>query len=107
MRAGRLNQRITIQSPATGQDEYGSPLTGWTDFAVNIPAEVLDVTGREFMASAAVLNAVETKFMIRHLDGVNPSMRVLWNGNAYNIQAVLGTDRRSLLLMCERGANQG
>lgn len=105
MRAGRLNQRVTIQSPAVGQDEYGSPLTGWTDFAVNIPAEVLDVSGREFLASAAINNSVTTKILIRPLAGVIASMRVLHGADVYNITAPLKQRDRTILLMCVRMAN--
>lgn len=106
MQAGTLDKRITIQSPVTGQNEYGEPLTGWTDVAT-VWASVLDITGREFIASAATQNTVETKITIRYINGITTSMRVLWNGAAYNIQAVLGADRCSLLLMCERGVNLG
>lgn len=103
MRAGRLNQRITIQSPATGQNEYGEPNSGWTDFAANIPAEVLDVSGREFLASAAINNSVTTKMLIRPLAGVIASMRVICGSDVYNITAPL-KQRDGLLLMCERSA---
>lgn len=104
MRAGRLNQRITIQSPATGQNEYGEPNSGWTDFAANIPAEVLDVSGREFLASAAINNSVTTKITIRSLDGVIASMRVIHGTDVYNITAPLKQRDRTILLMCVRMA---
>lgn len=107
MEIGKLNRVVTIQAPATGQNSYGEPNVGWTDFAIGVPASVIDVTGREFLAAAAVQNAAETKVTIRHIDGITSAMRVLHQGTAYNIQAVLGTDRRSLLLMCERGVNLG
>lgn len=105
MRAGRLNQRITIQSPAAGQNEYGEPNTGWTDFAANIPAEVLDLSGREAMSAAAINNFVTTKILIRPLAGVIASMRVIHGTDAYNITAPLKQRDGTILLMCVRMAN--
>ncbi|MBK5206121.1 MAG: phage head closure protein [Polaromonas sp.] len=102
MRAGNLDQRITIQTPATGQDAYGSPLTGWTDFAT-VWAGIQDLSGREYLAAAATQNATTSKITIRHLAGIVPSMRVLHGAVAFNIEAVLGQDKRQLLLMCSRG----
>lgn len=104
--ATTLNQRITLQAPATGQDDYGAPLVGWTDVAI-VWASIVDVSGREFLAAAATQNAVQTKITIRYRDGVLPAMRVLHGAVTYNIEAVLGQDRRELLLMCSRGLNNG
>ena len=103
MRAGRLNKRVTIQSPATGVDEYGSPIVGWTDFAT-VAAEVLDVSGREFLSAAAINSTVTSKITIRPLAGVTAAMRVIHGADAFNITAPL-KQRDSLLLMCTRMAN--
>jgi SPP1 family predicted phage head-tail adaptor len=104
--AGELRHRITLQSPMTGQNDYGEHLTGWTDVAV-VWASVVDVSGREFLAAAATQNAVQTKITIRHRDGVVAAMRVRHGAAVYNIEAVLGQDRRELLLMCSRGVSDG
>ena len=104
--ATTLNKRITLQAPATGQDDYGAPLSGWTDVAI-VWASIVDISGREFIAAAAVQASAQTKLTIRHRDGVLPAMRVLHGAVIYNIEAVLGQDRRELLLMCSRGENDG
>jgi SPP1 family predicted phage head-tail adaptor len=101
MRAGRLKHKITIQAPGTTQDAIGQPIPGWTDFA-SVRADIFDISGREYVAAAAVQNAAQTKMMIRYLAGIVPDMRVLDGTVAYNIEAVLGQDRVSLLLMCKR-----
>lgn len=106
MQAGRINQRITLQAPMTGSDGYGEHPTGWTDVAI-VWAAIADVSGREFLAAAATQNAVQTKITIRYRDGVVAAMRVLHGAVVYNIEAVLGQDRRELLLMCSRGLNDG
>lgn len=101
MRAGRLNKRITIQSPATGQDATGEPTTGWTDVAT-VWASIVDVSGREYVAAGGLQNSAQTKITIRYRAGIVPSMRVVHGSDAYNVEAVLGQDKRSLLLMCSR-----
>ena len=106
MKAGKLGSRVTIQTPATGQNAYGEPNTGWTDVAT-VWAGVADVSGREFLAAAATQNVVQTKITIRYLAGVVASMRVLHGSVAYNIEAVLSSDTRQMLLMCSRGVNDG
>lgn len=99
--AGRLDQRITLQAPVTGQDAAGQPATGWTDVAT-VWASVLDISGREYIAAGGVQNTATTKITIRYRAGVVPSMRVMHGATAYSIDAVLGQDRRALLLMCSR-----
>lgn len=106
MKAGALDQRVTIQTPATGQNAYGEPNTGWTDVAL-VWAGVFDLSGREFLAASATQNAVQTKILIRYMAGIVPSMRVLHGSVTYNIEAVLGQDKRQLMLMCSRGVNDG
>ena len=104
MLAGRLTKRITLQAPPTGQDATGEPLTDWTDVAT-VWASIVDISGREYIAAAAVQNAVQTKITIRYREGIIPSMRVTHGQDRYNIEAVLGQDRTSLLLMCSRGVS--
>ena len=101
MRAGRLNKRVTIQSPATGQDATGKPTTGWTDVAT-VWASIVDISGREYVAAGGLQNSAQTKITIRYRSGIVPSMRVVHGADTFNIEAVLGQDRRSLLLMCSR-----
>lgn len=104
----QMTQRITLQAPATGQDENGGPLTGWTNVVADgdgkIWASIIDISGREFVAAAAVQTSAQTKITIRYRAGIHAAMRVLHGAVPYNIEAVLGQDKRTLLLMCVRGA---
>lgn len=107
MRAGTLRHRVSLQAPATGQDAYGAPLTGWTDFALNVPASITDLSGREYLAAAATQNAVQSKIAIRALAGISAAMRVVHGADQYNIETVLRQRDGSLLLMCSRGGSHG
>ena len=101
MRAGRLNKRITIQSPATGQDATGEPTTGWTDVAT-VWASIVDVSGREYVAAGGLQNSAQTMVTLRFRAGIVPSMRVVHGADTFNVEAVLGQDGLGLLLMCSR-----
>ena len=103
MQAGRLNRRCTLQQPGTTTDELGQPIPGWTDVAT-VWASIVDVSGREYVAAGGLQNAAQTKITIRYRAGIVPSMRVVHGSDAYNVEAVLGQDRRGLLLMCSRSA---
>ncbi len=103
MLSQRLNRRITIQEATTGQDAIGQPVNTWSDVAT-VWAAINDLSGREYLAADAAQNAVTTKITIRHLDGLAPAMRVIAGEDEYDVEAVLGTDRRTLMLMCVRGA---
>lgn len=106
-----MNKRVTLQQHAVGDDASGEPNPGWTNVIVSddgkVWASVTDVTGKEFMAAGGTQNAVQTTICIRFREEIVSAMRVLHGADVYNIEAVLGTDRRTLLLMCSRGVNDG
>ena len=106
IRSGYLSTKVTIQQSVTGQDESGQPINKWVDVAT-VCANVTDISGREFIASAALQNTVQTKITIRYQAGIVPAMRVVHQASIYNIEAVLGQDKTSLLLMCSRGTGDG
>lgn len=105
--AQRLNRRVTLQVKGAAQDSTGevSP-DSWTNFVTTgdgkVWAEVLDITGREFISAGAQQSTTQTKVTIRYRDGVEPTMRLLYGDRAYKIDAVLGEDRRTLTLMCSK-----
>lgn len=104
MRVGPLRERITIQQKSAARDSYGAEVVTWVPFAV-VSASVSSPTGREFFGSAQVNSTVTTKFGIRYLAGVTTAMRISYDGELYNIVAVLDTDRRAdLMLLTEEVA---
>ncbi len=106
LKAGEFDQRITIQQPATGQDAYGQPNTGWVD-VIAIWAKKMDLTGREYLAAASTQHEVTTKIIIRYRAGITAAMRVVHGSDLYNIAAVLTQDKVVCTLMCMRGVNNG
>jgi SPP1 family predicted phage head-tail adaptor len=109
MNIGRLDKRITIQTLVAAQDAFGAPGAAWTMVAT-VWAELKDLTGREFLAAAAVQNMVQTKITIRYPGNaiiITPKMRVVHGADIYNIEAVLGQDKVMRVLMCSKGVNNG
>lgn len=114
MLAPRLRHRVDIQEFTTTQDsetgavseEFVSILSSDDEL---IPAEIVPLSGREFVAAQAVQAGVTTRITIRWQEGIAPAMRVVHEGLNYNIKAVLPdpTLRRHITLMCEQGVDNG
>lgn len=101
MQSGKLNRRITIQSQVTTQDAIGELVTTWSIVCV-VSASVKDLSGREFVASAATVATILTQIEIRYRADITASMRVIEGTNNYNIETVLDQNKKSLLLMCKK-----
>lgn len=101
--AGKLDQRVTLQSAAAGQDAAGQPNGAWADVAT-VWAAVKDISGREYIAAGGVQNEAQTRIFIRRRNDVVPAMRVLHGAVAYNIEAVLLQENGLHLLACRRMA---
>ena len=117
MLASRLRHRVAIQEAQQGQD----PITGeititWMDVTLAdgtvldaVPAEVLTGPGRELLAAGAKQAETTARINLRWFPGLEPTMRVLWDGRVYNITS-LDTDitgRREWRLRCSGGLTNG
>lgn len=101
--ANRLRHRVRIESLTVSRDAFGAVVETWSTLHDSVPAEIVPLSGREFLAAQAVQNAVTARIVMRHVPGLSADMRVLHDGRTYNIVAVLPdpTGRRHLTLMCE------
>jgi SPP1 family predicted phage head-tail adaptor len=106
-----MDKRVTLQAPPTGRNAMNEPSGDWTNIVTDgdgkVWASVVDLTGREYVNAGGTQNTVETKIQIRYRDGITAKMRVLHSADVYTIEAVLGQDRWTLLLMCSRGKPNG
>jgi SPP1 family predicted phage head-tail adaptor len=108
--AQKYRHRIDLDAPGGAQDpETGEVTVGWTPFAASVPAEVVPLSGREFIQSDAGQHEVTARVEIRYMPGVVPEMRMRFDGDVYQIAAVLPdpTARKHLTLMVSRGTNDG
>lgn len=85
MRAGDLNQRITIHSKTvTGRDSAGGEVLTWSTFAT-VWAQKVHQSSREFFAAHKSNSEITDMFIIRYRAGVTTEMRVSYNGKYYDI----------------------
>ena len=109
MKAGKLRNLITIQSRDSGEDAAGQPLQTWTDVA-SVWADILGANGMQTIK--APLDGVEINsysFRIRYREDINAGMRVVSNGQHFDVKQVrLDMARKEWAdLICQLGGNEG
>lgn len=118
IKAGPLNQRITIQRPVVMVDSAsGEPLVdAWEDLPVDpeVWAAIETLKGMEYLASAEFRAGVTTRIRVRWRDDLTSAMRVLFRlmkgdvlvrETVYEIQSVLPQyeSMSEVQLMCSDG----
>lgn len=75
--SGRLRHRVDIQAPVEAQDPDSGEMkvTGWSNFAANVAAEIAPLSAREFMESQALQSTVTTRITVRYRTGITAKMR--------------------------------
>ena len=84
---GELNQRVTFQARAAGQDAMGSPNGAWADVATDptVWAKSANVSGRDIAAVGLHQAGLDAKFIVRWREDILPTWRVLWRGVPHHI----------------------
>ena len=94
MRAGPLDRRVTIQRVTLTEDDYGGSVESWADLAT-VSAQVVQQSGREFLAAAQTQAEQRVLFRLRWIDGLSVLDRVSYGGRLHNIQDVKELGRRA------------
>lgn len=102
MQVGKLNKRVKIQKLGTVKDEYGELEEVWQDFKT-VWAEVKPLTGRSFFSAQQINSEITHSVIIRYVENIKSSMRVLYKGRVFEILYVMNFDEddRALQLMCK------
>jgi SPP1 family predicted phage head-tail adaptor len=119
IKAGPLNQRITIQRPIVTVDtDSGEPVViAWENLPVDpeVWAAIEALKGMEYLASAEFRSGVTTRIRVRWRDDLTSAMRVLFRlvrsdgtvvrETVYEIQSVLPQyqSMSEVYLMCADG----
>lgn len=111
MKAGALNRHITIERRQTGTDAAGQPLDGW-ELVASVWADVRGPTGMGAItrAQGGVPASIDAySFRIRYLAGLDAGMRVVLDGQPFDIRQVRmdHAHREWTDLVCEAGGNAG
>lgn len=101
MRAGQLDQRVTLKSRASTVDSFGEPTGAWSTLAT-VWAVVQPLMGREFQEAKQTEAELTTRIRIRYRTDVTAAMQAIHGSITYDIVSVMcpDTDRRELILMC-------
>lgn len=101
MRAGQLDQRVTIDRLESGTDEIGQPFVTWSP-VFSTWAAVEPLAGREWFAAGGGQSEVSTRIRLRYRPGVTSADRVTHEGKEYGIVSVIDykSGNRELVLMC-------
>ncbi|MGA9851845.1 MAG: phage head closure protein [Gammaproteobacteria bacterium] len=106
--SGEMKRWITVQQTASSQNARGEEIPTWTTFAC-VWAKIVPLSGREFLAAQQVEATLTHTITIRYLAGLDPTMRIVYNGRYFDINQVINIneeDRQMSLLCTERVAEQ-
>jgi len=117
MLAYRLRHRVTVQELVEIQDtNTGALEQAWETVILDdgtildaVPAEVLTGAGKEFVQSGATQGQIAARINLRWFPGLTQKMRILWDGNVFNITSIETdvTARQEYRLRCSAGVSDG
>lgn len=94
VRAGRLDRRIKFQAPQEGIDGLGHPAKTWGD-AFEVWAEYVPVAADERFTQLREAQAIRrVRFRIRYNAAISEDMRIVYEGNLYNVKSIQEIGRR-------------
>ncbi len=109
--SGNLRHKVQLQEPgAPTQDPNTGEQTAEWETVANIWAQIVPMSGREFIAASAEQSEVQGRIVIRYREGVDSTMRIVYRGRYYNIKAVLPdaeSGKEHLSLMVGEGLTLG
>lgn len=99
--SARLRQRVDIQKATTPTS--GEPNPNNADWLLNVPAEVIETTGGEYIRGRTVEAGINAMVTIRYRSDISPTMRMRYGSRYLNIVSVTDPTgyRSELLLMCK------
>ena len=102
MKAGQLDQRVTVERFTSTEDELGQPIESWAPL-FTCWAAVEPLTGREYIAASAAVSEVTARIRMRFRPWMTAEDRVIHDGTVYQIQSVIDvrSENRELHLMCK------
>ena len=91
MRAGGLDQRVTIQTATTTYNSYGEPITTWADTFTDW-GQVISTGGGEYYAAQKINASTEIVFRMRYTDDIATTNRIKWLSRYFNILMINHVD---------------
>jgi SPP1 family predicted phage head-tail adaptor len=92
---GPMREKIDIQEVVETQNSFGEPVRNWVSFAANRWCEVDHRSGSESLSAQQTTGRVDFIFRMRFVKGVTTKMRVIFDGEEYDIEAVINIEHRN------------
>ena len=107
MRAGRLRNRLVLQSKTETRGAAGGVSTTWTTQAT-VWGGIHPISGKEYTAIQQTQNEATVKIVMRYQSSIDETWRVVNGGRAYAIESIINeNDRdRMMTLMCLQGVKE-
>lgn len=102
---GRLNARLTLETPPETDDGQGGIAGDWT-FIAALWARIEPLRARPGEAAGASIAPVTHRITIRYRDDVRHAMRFVHRGRALLIRAVRDPDESRRYLVCDCEENR-
>lgn len=105
MQVGRLRHRISLEKPGDAtRNAYGEKVSSpaWEAYAQDIPAEVIQLAGREGEFARQLVATASHRVRLRYREDVVATHRVNFGGRLLVVNATRDPDgrRRELELTC-------
>lgn len=98
MKAGELKQRVTIQQQVKIPNSIDEDVITWTEFK-KVWMKIVPSSGQIYYAAKQTDSRVNGYFSMRYLEGVLPTMRILFGTRVLTILAVwLPNEKKNELL---------
>lgn len=91
MRAGELDTYVTFQEEVETEGEYGTETT-WQDYA-SCWGGIENLSGSAYFAAQQANSEVTGTLKIRYRTDLDPAMRVVIDGQPYDIEAMFDPDQ--------------
>lgn len=104
MRAGRLNERITIQSATVAKDSSNQAIETWATL-VEVWANVEFIGGSEKFENDRLTTDYKVKFTIRARSGLSTENRIVYRSETYHIDSVSPYTPRKDTMIIAHAAN--
>ncbi len=102
--AGQLKYRIALQQRGTVQDAIGQPVEVWVTLAT-VWGSIRYPSGLSAIKSSADVSTAQASIRIRYRDGLDAGLRVIVDGQAYGIDALLPNRSEGYIdLVCKRAS---
>jgi len=109
IQAGRLDQRITIETKAVARNSIGEETETWSPLAT-VWASYRPVRVDERLAGAQMQAEFDAVFRIRYRAGIDAEARVVWRGQRFELVGaplMVNAREKALDLFCTSGIRDG